>query len=310
MALIQNSGNFDEIMVVPHYLHEDLLWWEQNILKSVNDIRTDVFAKEIFTDASLTGWGACCDLEKTHGFWSELDKKLHINILELRAIFYGLRCFANNLTNVNILLRCDNTTAISYINRMGSIQYLELAKLTRDIWKWCENKNLWILATYISSANNFIADKESRQISPETEWSLSQDAFKLIVNKYGKPKVDLFASHINKKCDKYVSWHKDPGSYAVDAFTVNWKGLSFYAFPPFNLILRTLQKIIQDKAEGIVVVPLWKSQPWYPLFSRLKVGSELVLNPHSNLLSSPFRTIHPLARQLSLVVARLSGNRF
>lgn len=310
MALIQNSGNFDEIMVVPHYLHEDLLWWEQNILKSVNDIRTDVFAKEIFTDASLTGWGACCDLEKTHGFWSELDKKLHINILELRAIFYGLRCFANNLTNVNILLRCDNTTAISYINRMGSIQHLELAKLTRDIWKWCENKNLWILATYISSANNFIADKESRQISPETEWSLSQDAFKLIVNKYGKPKVDLFASHINKKCDKYVSWHKDPGSYAVDAFTVNWKGLSFYAFPPFNLILRTLQKIIQDKAEGIVVVPLWKSQPWYPLFSRLKVGSELVLNPHSNLLSSPFRTIHPLARQLSLVVARLSGNRF
>lgn len=67
--------------------------------------------------------------------------------------------------------------------------------------------------------------------------------------------MDLFASNINNKCDEYVSWRKDPGSVAVDAFTLNWRNFNFYAFPPLCLILKVIEKIIQDKAEGIVIVP-------------------------------------------------------
>ena len=33
-----------------------------------------------------------------------------------------------------------------------------------------------------------------------------------------KPDIDLFASRINYKCKKYVSYQTDPGAYAVDAF--------------------------------------------------------------------------------------------
>lgn len=57
---------------------------------------------------------------------------------------------------------------------------------------------------------------------------------------------------------------RDPDAYKVDAFTLNWSTLNFYAFPPFSVVSRMLQKIIDDKAEGIVVVPFWISQPWYP----------------------------------------------
>lgn len=310
LALAHSAGNFEATMSIPSYLHPDLLWWEQGILHSFNTLRKNYFVKEIFTDASLTGWGACCGSEKTYGFWSELDKKSHINTLELRAIFYGLKCFANDFSTCDILLRCDNTTAISYVNRMGSIQYPELCNLTREIWQWCEKRKIWLYASYISSTDNYEADQESRQNFSETEWSLSQDAFSLIVKEFGIPQIDLFASYINNKCTKYVSWHRDPGSFAIDAFTLNWRDLPFYAFPPFNLILRTLQKIIQDKAEGIVVVPFWPSQPWFPLFSRLTIGKNLHLSPSANLLTSPFSSTHPLAPHLSLVVARLSATRF
>lgn len=42
---------------------------------------------EIFSDASLTGWGAYCEGKRTHGYWSEEERLIHINILELMAAF-------------------------------------------------------------------------------------------------------------------------------------------------------------------------------------------------------------------------------
>lgn len=64
----------------------------------------------------------------------------------------------------------------------------------------------------------------------------------------------MFASHINKKCAKYISWHKDPDAFAVDSFTVPWTKIFFYAFPPFSVVLKALRKIISEKAKGIMVV--------------------------------------------------------
>lgn len=54
-----------------------------------------------------------------HGFWSEMEKSLYINHLELLAAFHALKCFAGELRHIEILIRIDNTTALSYINKMG-----------------------------------------------------------------------------------------------------------------------------------------------------------------------------------------------
>jgi len=37
-------------------------------------IRSDLFDREIFSDASLTGWRVVCDGIRTHGFWSTQDE--------------------------------------------------------------------------------------------------------------------------------------------------------------------------------------------------------------------------------------------
>ena len=63
----------------------ELSWWIQNIDKSQNDIslsNPDVLLK---TDASGFGWGAVFNERKTHGFWSEKEKQLSINVLELKG---------------------------------------------------------------------------------------------------------------------------------------------------------------------------------------------------------------------------------
>ena len=65
--------------------------------------------------------------------WSGTESKQHKNYLELLTTIMGIRCFANNLKDCEILLRIDNTTAISYINKMGGIQIPKLNYLAQDI---------------------------------------------------------------------------------------------------------------------------------------------------------------------------------
>lgn len=306
-ALQTNHDNYDAFMSIPDYLKSDFDWWKENIELCKNPIRDFSFRMEIFSDASKSGWGIFCDGKSSHGFWNEDDLTHDINFLELRAAFYGLKCFASEARDCQILLRIDNTTAISYINRMGSIQFVELSDLARDIWKWCERRNIWLFASYIPSKENVEADAESRRLHPETEYELSADGYSRIVKVLGQPDIDLFASRANTKCSTFVSWRPDPEASSVDAFTISWKPFFFYAFPPFSIIHRVLQKIRAEKSRGIVVVPVWPAQPWWPQFKSL-LSSELVyLNPHKKLLFSFNREPHPLWRDLTLAAGVCSA---
>ena len=75
----------------------------------------------MFTDTSLFGWGTFCDGKRANGYWKNEEMSIHINQLELLAAFFGLKCFAGNHENCQVLLYIDNTTAIFYINRMGGV---------------------------------------------------------------------------------------------------------------------------------------------------------------------------------------------
>ncbi|KAL7298948.1 hypothetical protein TKK_0008049 [Trichogramma kaykai] len=232
---------------------EDVEWWIRAARVGKNPIRYGDYKLEIYTDASLSGWGAHANNVTTNGFWNATEKEWHINCLELKAIFLGLKCFTSNMHNCEILLRCDNVTAISYVNKLGGVQNRRLNNLARDIWQYCESKGLWLFATYIPSKTNTNADAASRIKNIDTEWELSNDAFKKIERVFGTFDIDLFASRLKKKCNKFCSWHQDPDAFVSDAFTIPWKNECFYAFPPFSLILTTLRKIISDEAKGVVV---------------------------------------------------------
>lgn len=305
-ALVKSNDNFDSVMLLSSRLSEDFMWWKQHI-RGENSLKPFRFKLEIFSDASSTGWGIFFKGQRSHGFWSPEEKSHHINYLELLAAFFGLECYAEVFSNSDILCRIDNTTAIACINRMGSTQYPKLNNITRDIWQWCAKRNIFIFASYIKSSDNKEADKESRSVNYENKFQLSQDVFTSIVNTFGQPDIDLFASRINKKCRKFVSWFSDPVCSAVDAFTIDWSKLNFYAFPPFSLMLKVLQKISSDKAEGIVVAPYWITQPWYPLFTSLLVQEPIFFTPRKDLLFFPDRSPHPLCGQITLVAGHLSG---
>lgn len=306
LALGKNHGNFDSRILLSDDLQEDFEWWKIHITKAVRSIKPFRADFEISSDASRSGWGAFCEGNRTHGHWNQEEQAHHINYLELLAAWFALKCFAKDRKDCNILLRIDNTTAIAYINKMGGIQNPVLSKLAREIWKWCESSNIYIFASYISSQDNFEADFESRRLEPETEYTLSNSAFREIRNRLGRPEIDLFATRTNAKCRRYISWSRDPASYAVDAFTVDWSQYFFYAFPPFAIVLRVLRKIKDDRARGIVIVPYWPAQVWFPVFTAMLDCEPIYFQPNANLLRSLNRQPHPIWRRITLVAGVLS----
>lgn len=304
-------NDYEKFMILnKELINEDLDWWYYNIDQSISPIRNNIYEFEFFSDASKTGWGASFNNEKIHGFWTEDEKHYHINILEMLAAFFALKTFATNVYNTQILLRIDNTTAISCINRMGSVQYPHLNKISREIWHFCEQRKLIVFASYIKSCDNTVADFESRRNQSDTEWELAHYAFSQIVDSFGMPEIDLFASRSNTKTDRYISWKPDPYAYCIDAFTVSWSNLFFYAFPPFAVILKSLNKIIVEKSYGILVVPFWPTQPWFPIFKKLVASNIIYFQPSSDLLiSGNSRSVH-LHQNLTLAAAILSGKRY
>lgn len=308
LFLDEQAGNYDAKIKLPVSILEDLNWWSKGISHAYNDLRISNYYFEIYTDASRTGWGAVHNNKRVYGHWKAIEQNHHINYLELLAVFLGLKSFVANESNCAILLRVDNTTAISYINRMGSIQFPHLNKLTRSIWQWCEKRHLFIFASYVNTKENK-ADSASRIINPDTEWELSDEIFSSITQKLGKPEIDLFASRSNTKCEQFVSWKQDPDAIAVDAFTISWQDKYFYAFPPFSLVLKCIRKIIDDRASGILIFPHWPSQPWYPLLLEILDSEIIYFNPNKGLLQSNFRDHHPLHKKLTLGAAKLCGSR-
>ena len=199
LALNQQNENYEGKLIISNEVSTELNWRKNNIIKSYNPIRKQKLDFEIFTDASLSGWGVYCNKESTHGFWTSEEKKYFINYLELLAAYFGLKCYANELYNCQILLRIDNTTAISYLNRMGGVRYKHLNSFTKKVWQWCEKRKIWFFASYIASGKNYKADSQSRRLKSNTEYELSDNNYAKIINKFGKPKIDLFASRENAK---------------------------------------------------------------------------------------------------------------
>ena len=118
----------------------------------------------------------------------------------------------------------------------------------------------------------------SRTSNENTEWKLSSFLFQSILQRFQFiADIELFASYLNKQLSNYVSWHHDPESVGVDVFKMSCTKLKFYAFLPFSLVGKSISKIIEEKASGIMVIPWWPTQNLFPMMTQLLVDYPIIL---------------------------------
>lgn len=305
------KGNFNAFMKITNEIRSDIQWWVSHLPTSYRLVSHGNPDIELFTDASLDGYGACIktlDL-KTNGVWSLEEQQCHINVLELKACYYGLKALCPDRENVHIRIYTDNTTCCAYLNNFGG-KFQELNLLARDIWLWCIKRNIHLSAAHIPGIENTEADRLSRRFNDDLEWSLDKTVFEDICDQFGVPNIDMFASRLNYKVQKFISLRPDPLAFAIDAFSLDWGKDLLYMFPPFSVIPRVLQKIRMDQAEVIIVVPLWSTQSWWPHLIDLAVQPVFSLPSPTQILSLPHRPEHrhPL-KKMALGAFLLSGRR-
>ena len=222
-------------------------------------------------------------------------KEANINVKELEAVRLGCAVLLPDIQSTHILVESDNVTTVAYINKMGGVKSPPCRRRAKLIWQWILDRNCWITAQHLSGKENVTADGLSRDLSDGMEWQLDPLVFQQICHVFNViPQVDLFASKLNAQLPNYMSYQADDDAIAIDAFCHSWSYYScIYAFPPFSIIARMLQKMVVDKAAGLVIVPDWPTAPWFAALMRTVVGKPYRIPRSVKLL----RLVHDRTRR-------------
>ncbi|KZS06356.1 Uncharacterized protein APZ42_030218 [Daphnia magna] len=250
-------SNFDlrSTCALSREARSDLEWWVKNLSTTKDKL---FFPKtpdlEIYSDASLSGWGACCNGVKTRGPWTLADTRKHNNELELTGAFYAIQSYAAQSKDVAIRIYLDNTTVVAYINKCGGTRSVALTVAAKALTDWCELRGVAVEAVHLAGELNVVADEESRAQADASDWKMDPLVYAQI-NRIWPSQVDLFSSPWNAQLPLFVTWRPQPGAMATNPFALNWGGLSGYGFPPFCLIFACLEKIRRERATVVFCLP-------------------------------------------------------
>ena len=225
------------------------------------------------------------------------------------SIWLTLQHFLPQVRDTAVDVLMDNSTTVAYINKEGGTQSPTLCYLALDLWAWCRQHGIYLVANHISGVRNVLADVLSRgKHNHPTEWSLHKTVVQL--EHWPTPHVDLFALEKNHKLPVFFSVRPSQTSSVINALMQNWESLYGYAYPSTNLIPRVLRKLrLQWSARILLVAPFWPSQPWFRQLTSMLTDLPRMVTPKDNLLkNSVTGKFYPKPDRMRLAVWPLSAN--
>ena len=123
----------DSLLPWTETISAHLEWWQNpsNMMKGADCGHPKDHSIQLFTDASNEGLGAqSTNLYKRPEVRQR--KRLHINVLELKAVSLALRSFKDQCQNHTLWVATDNSTVVVYMNKQGGTHSAEMCTL---LWK-------------------------------------------------------------------------------------------------------------------------------------------------------------------------------
>ena len=227
--------SLDNLLPRTEAIAAHLDWWQNpsNVMKGA-DLHPKDHSIQLFTDASNEGWGAHLDQNSTKGLWSDREKRLHINVLELKAVSLALSSRLQGPVPESNSVSCDGQ-----LNSGSLHQQTRRNTLSRDVHSPVEDHDL------VPSLPHNI-ESQARSRVPECDGRPTVQVQPSAVNRMVSaptgvqtdlPEVvhtscRLICTHLNHKLPLYVSPIPDPRAWDIDALNINWTNLTAYASPP------------------------------------------------------------------------------
>lgn len=97
-------------------------------------------------------------------------------------------------------------------------------------------------AKNLSGSLNMETDKLSMMKTFSYKWAIKYISLDSIFTLWGLLVVDLFATEDNRKTTRFCSWAGIGQGSLGDTFQISLQGGLYYAFPPFPLLIRLIEK--------------------------------------------------------------------
>jgi len=159
----------------------------------------------------------------------------------------------------------DNQNAVTVCSKGSNKPRLQ--KFAKAIHNLCEKFSVQMNPVWIPRDLNNFADMLSKTVDYE-DYYVTQEFFELVCNDFDlTPAIDCFANNNNSKTTSFFSLTYCPRTVGIDAFQHNWKNYGpAWLFPPPRLLLRTLRHLQNCQGEGIILLPQWKNNFFYPAY--------------------------------------------
>ncbi len=129
------------------------------------------------------------------------------------------------------------------------------------------------------------ADGPSR-MRDHNEWSIAPNLFEMAAQRWGRPTFDRFASAANTCLPRFNSLGLQEGSAGVDALAQpDWGLFHNWVNPPWGLLSRVARHLGSSGAEATVVMPAWRSCPWF--LAILELATDWVVVPRGTKAFAP-----------------------
>ncbi|MES9879251.1 MAG: DNA N-6-adenine-methyltransferase [Sedimenticola sp.] len=288
-CLLQRASWQASVMLDDNAIDE-LVFWKQNCRELNNEgmyFETYTACDTImYSDASGEGFGgylalpdhpqlevnidALCEStlvegSEVMGTWTLSERGKSSTWRELESVRRIVSNHADLLAEKKVGVLSDNQNVCSIL-KVGS-RKANLQDIAVDIRGICDFQNIAIVPKWVPRADNMVADRLSKTYDCD-DWQIAEHVFSVLNVEWGPFDVDRFASNLNNKCVVFNSKWWCPGTSGVDAFEQNWQKLHNWVVPPPSLILRVVEKFQGDGASGTLVVPEWKSSPYWPAISQ------------------------------------------
>ena len=190
----------------------------------------------VYTHASDTGYGGYIVEHRpciAQGQWTPEQARLSSTWPELESVGMVLESLGQKLCNSRVRWFTDNQNIV-HILQVGS-RKSDLQCEAVKVFSLMLQYQIHIEPSWITKEQNQYAEYLSRIID-YGDRQLNPTVFSMLDSMFGPITIDRFANAHNTQLMHFKSHYWNPGSKAVDAFTVNWAGEKNWLCPLIGLV--------------------------------------------------------------------------